>query len=272
VTGRLSLRCGTARVARLVVVAVLALVAACGGGEEGRTEAPPAPPQRLRLEVVEARRHDTGAFTEGLVAAGGRLFESTGLLGQSSVRELNPLTGEVIRQTALAPDLFGEGLAAVGDDLIQLTWQNGIALVWNRDNLTQKGLFSYEGEGWGLCFDPTGPRLVQSDGSDQLIFRDSSDFHRIGQVSVTRDGRPLDQLNELECAADGVWANVWHSDTIVRIDPATGRVTAFVDAPGLGPPGAGPDDVLNGIARLADGTWLITGKRWPTMYLVRFLP
>jgi glutamine cyclotransferase len=267
VSGRLPLH-----VVQLVVLALVATMTACGGGGQRAGESPPPPPQQLRLEVIEARRHDTAAFTEGLVAAGGRLFESTGLLGSSSVRELNPLTGEVIRQTTLAPDLFGEGLAAVGDDLIQLTWRNGIALVWNRDNLTQTGVFSSEGEGWGLCFDPTGPRLVQSDGSDQLIFRDPTDFHRIGQVSVTRDGRPLGQINELECTAEGVWANIWHADTIVRIDPATGRVTGFVDAPGLGPRSAGPDDVLNGIARLADGTWLITGKRWPTMYLVRFVP
>jgi glutamine cyclotransferase len=265
VTGRLPSRLW------LVVVLVGLLAATACGGDDAPS-AQPAPPQHLRVQIIEARRHDTGAFTEGLVAAGGRLFESTGLVGHSSVREVDPVTGEVLRETPLAPEQFGEGLAAVADDLIQLTWRNGVAIVWNRENLQQTGSFTYEGEGWGLCYDPTGPRLVQSDGSDELIFRDPKDFHRIGQVSVTENGRPLDQLNELECDSDGVWANVWRSDSIVRIDTATGRVNAVVDASGLGPRGAGPDDVLNGIAHLADGTWLMTGKRWPTMYLARFVP
>jgi glutamine cyclotransferase len=222
--------------------------------------------------VLDRRPHDTSAFTEGLVVADGRLFESTGLLGSSSLREVDLVTGKVIRLRQLPKDVFAEGLAAVGNQLVQLTWKNGVALVWDRDTFNEVRRFSYQGEGWGLCYDPTAKRLVQSDGSSQLTFRNPDDFSVMGKVSVILQGRALDKLNELECAPDGVWANVWLSDRIVRIDPATGRVTGEADAKGLAPAQRGSEDVLNGIALLADGTWLVTGKDWPTMYVVRFNP
>ena len=215
--------------------------------------------------------HDPDAFTQGLVLVGDRLFESTGLLGQSSVREVDVSSGRPLQLRALAPDLYGEGLAAVSDRLVQLTWQNGLALWWSVDGLAPRGSVNYEGEGWGLCLAGDG-RLVHSDGTNVLTFRDPSTFEVEGRVAVTRAGAPLAELNELECAPDGVWANVWRSEQIVRIDPASGAVTATVDAAGLGPPDAQPDDVLNGIARRPDGTWLLTGKRWPTLYEVRFVP
>lgn len=238
-------------------------------GSPSTTSATSSWPIVLRLDVLERHPHDTTAFTEGLVWSGGRLFESTGLNGWSTVREVD-LSGRVVRQTKLADDQFGEGLAAVGDKLVQLTWRNGVAIVWDRETLAEVRRFSYKGEGWGLCYDEPRRRLVQSDGSSELTFRNPDDFSVIGKVSVSRRGRSLDQINELECTDDGVWANVWHSNQIVRIDPGSGQVTAEVDAKSLAPPNRGSEDVLNGIARRADGTWLVTGKNWPTMYVVRF--
>jgi glutamine cyclotransferase len=243
-------------------------VASGPSGTTGRSDTP----VRLKVEVLARHPHDTGAFTEGLAVADGRLFESTGLTGQSTVREVDLASGRVLQRAALPPSYFGEGLADVGDELVQLTWQDGVALVWDRDRLQERRRLPFTGEGWGLCFDPTGGRLVQSDGTATLIFRDPVTFAELGRVAVTREGKPLDRLNELECSDDGVWANVWKTDSIVRIDPASGRVTAVFDASGLRPADADREDVLNGIARQADGTWLVTGKRWPTLYVARFVP
>jgi glutamine cyclotransferase len=271
------------RAARLAVPLAWLLASACDNGDLARPAAmageaavepaaAPAPtPPPARVEVVARHPHDEGAYTQGLVLVGDRLFESTGQLGRSSVREVDLSSGRIIRSQALAAHLFGEGLAAVDDRLIQLTWRNGVALVWGLDGLAPRGRLAYEGEGWGLCLHDDG-RLVQSDGTALLTFRDPSTFAVLGQVAVTRDGEPLAQLNELECTPDGVWANVYLTEEIVRIDPSSGAVTATVDASGLGPPGAAPDEVLNGIARRADGTWLLTGKHWPTVYEVRFVP
>jgi glutamine cyclotransferase len=227
---------------------------------------------QLRVEVIGEHPHDTGAFTEGLVVADGRLFESTGLTGRSTVREIELATGRVVNSAPLEPGQFGEGLAVLGDELIQLTWQDGVAIVWQRDSLEEQRRIPFRGEGWGLCLDVGAHRLVQTDGSATLIFRDPDTFAELARVPVTRDGKPVERLNELECSDDGVWANVWKTDSIVRIDPATGRVTAVVDAAGLGPSNPGREDVLNGIARQPDGTWLVTGKHWPTLYEVRFVP
>jgi len=233
---------------------------------------PDQPPLKLRVEVLARLPHDTGAFTEGLVMNDGRLFESTGLEGHSEVREVDPATGRVVRATPLADDEFGEGLAAVDDELVQLTWQNGVAFRWDPDTLGEEGRATYRGEGWGLCYDDATGRLIQTDGSAALIFRDPATFAELGRVAVTSEGKALPKLNELECTTDGVWANVWQTSSIVRIDPASGRVTAVVDADGLAPPNADHEDVLNGIARRPDGSWFVTGKRWPTLYVARFVP
>lgn len=232
----------------------------------------PAPPavEQLTFEVVATVPHDPAAFTQGLVLApDGRLFESTGLYAQSQVRELDPATGEVLARAALDPELFGEGLALVDDRLVQLTWREEVALVWTADDLAPLDRWSYEGEGWGLCDD--GARLVHSDGTARLRFRDRTTFAELGGVDVTLDGRPLEQLNELECVDGTVWANVWQTDEIVRIDPTTGAVTGVLDLTGLLDPAAAPGaDVLNGIAfRSETGTFLVTGKLWPTLFELR---
>ena len=228
--------------------------------------------ERLRVQVLARHPHDPRAFTQGLVYDGGLLFEGTGLERESSLRRVDLTTGEVAQSAELEPQLFGEGLAAVGDELIQLTWQNGVALVWDRETFALKRTLRYDGEGWGLCFD--GERLVMSDGSDRLTFRDPATFAVLGTLAVHEDGNPLPALNELECVGRQVYANVWGSERIVRIDGATGRVTATIDASGLlSAAEQGSVDVLNGIAYLGEGgRFLITGKLWPWTYEVEWVP
>lgn len=229
-------------------------------------------PEQLRLEIVAIYPHDPEAFTQGLLWHQGRLYESTGLVGRSRLREVDLHSGAVLREVSLAPPLFAEGLALVGDELIQLTWQNGRALRWNLEDFGSRGEVRYEGEGWGLCFD--GSRLVHSNGSDRLVFRHQTTFAELGSVAVTDRGRRLMSLNELECVDDRVWANLLGSDRIVAIDPTSGRVVAEVDASGLlRHDEARNADVLNGIAWVPErGTFLITGKLWPSLFEVRFVP
>ena len=232
--------------------------------------ASPAPPQRMRVHVVATHPHDRTAFTEGLVVVGGRLFESVGLERHSDVREVELRTGRVLRRTPLAADLFGEGLAALPDgSLVQLSWRNRVALRWG-STLRAEGTFAFAGEGWGLCYDPIGKRLVQSDGSSTLTFRSPISFAEIGRLAVLQDGNPVTQLNELECDGRSVLVNIWHSDQIARVSLVDGRVTAVIDASGLGPGARDSEDVLNGIAKLRNGHWLLAGKRWPLLYEVTF--
>ena len=203
--------------------------------------------------------------------AGGRLYEGSGLRGESTLREVDPQTGVVDRSIAIDRPYFGEGIAVVDDRIIQLTWQEHTAFVYQLSDFKRLTTFSYDTEGWGLCDD--GMRLVMSDGSNQLYFRDRSTFALKGKVSVTNNGTPVDQLNELECVNGQVYANVWQTDTIVRIDPSNGNVTALIDAAGLLGADAGAVDVLNGIAYdPTTKTFLLTGKLWPTMFEVRFVP
>jgi glutaminyl-peptide cyclotransferase len=263
-------------VGRPVLTALLAaLLAGCGAA------APPAPAAVpvLRPEVLAELPHDPAAFTQGFEIDGDVLYEGTGLQGRSQLRELDPGTGAVRRSVPLPGQLFGEGITVVGDRIWQLTWRDGVALEWDRATLQLRREVPLDGEGWGLCTDGGGPpdghgsRLVRSDGTDRLRFQDPGTFAETGSVAVTLDGGPLTQLNELECVDGQVWANVWQTDRIVRIDPADGRVTAVVDAAGLLDPArrAGAD-VLNGIAAVpeAPGEFLITGKLWPTTFRVRF--
>lgn len=188
------------------------------------------------------------------------------------LRALDPRTGQVRQEARLPADLFGEGITVAGQRIWQLTWQEGVALQRDRASLREINRVPYAGEGWGLCYD--GGRLVMSNGSSSLTFRDPQTFAETGRVTVTADGTEVDQLNELECVGGQVWANVWQRDEIVRIDPASGQVTGVADASGLlsASERAG-SDVLNGIAAIP-GTdqFLITGKYWPHMYQVRFVP
>ncbi len=227
--------------------------------------------QSLRVDVLRELHHDTSAYTQGLLWWDGSLYESTGRYGESRLRRLDPATGAVEQQVAVPPAFFGEGLARAGDRLIMLTWMAERALVYDLRSFDAVRTFRYRGEGWGLCHD--GDRLVMSNGSDTLTFRDPESFDPVGAVRVTLRGRPRDQLNELECVDGAVYANVWQEEFIVRIDPASGRVTHQIDASGLlTRDEARGVDVLNGIAyQPDDGTFYITGKWWPKMFEVRFV-
>jgi glutaminyl-peptide cyclotransferase len=228
-----------------------------------------AQPQTVRPEIVATYPHDSRAFTQGLVFHQGKLYESTGLLGRSTLRRVVPSTGVVEHSTSLAADQFGEGLALVGDRFFVLTWQNQVVLTYDLD-FAPVGRFDYTGEGWGLCYD--GRRLVMSDGSSRLFFRNPATFAIIGEVEVRGANGPVPNLNELECVGSLVYANVWQTNAILRIDPSSGDVTGTVDASGLLTSAeAASVDVLNGIAfNPTTGHFFITGKLWPKLFEVRF--
>ncbi|CAN5575110.1 glutaminyl-peptide cyclotransferase [soil metagenome] len=225
-------------------------------------------------EVIDRFDHDPSAFTQGLLYYDGRLFESTGIRGRSSLREVALETGEVVRRLELDERYFGEGLARVGERLIQLTWREGLAFVYDLETFNQVGRFRYEGEGWGLCYD--GEALWMSDGSATLYRRDAATFEVTGRLEVTLRGSPLERLNELACVGDYVYANVWQADTIVQIDQRSGKVVSEIDASGLltaeERAALGPDAVLNGIAyNPSTETFYLTGKLWPALFEVRFV-
>jgi glutamine cyclotransferase len=244
----------------------------------GCVAAPPAgpgvaaQPQPLRAQVLEVRPHDRSSFTQGFELVDGVLYEGTGLAGQSAMLATDPATGRVLRRAPLPAPLFGEGITVVGDRVWQLTWTDGIAIERDLASFAELRRVPYEGEGWGLCHD--GARLVMSDGTDRLTFRDPSSFAPLGEVRVRNAGSPVRDLNELECDGGAVYANVWKTDKIIRVDPASGGVTAVIDAAGLLPAAERPNtDVLNGIAAIPHTQeFLLTGKHWPHTYRVTFTP
>ncbi len=223
-------------------------------------------------EVVARYPHDPAAYTQGLLFAGGFLYESTGRTGTSSVREVALETGQVLRKSELGPDSFGEGLALVGERLIQLTWKEGKALVYERSSFARVERFEYQGEGWGLTFD--GEHLIQSDGSDVLRFRDPVTFAEVRSVRVHAGKERVRQLNELEFVDGEVWANVWKKPWIARIDPDTGEIRSWIDLRGIFDASAidDSDAVLNGVAYdAASERIFVTGKLWPTVFEIRVL-
>lgn len=229
-------------------------------------------PAGATFEIIETIPHDPEAFTQGLEFDGDRLFESTGLFGESTIREVNPQTGAVIASVDLV-EVFGEGLTIVDDTALQLTWLDGTAYRYDLDTLDQVASYTYDGEGWGLCDD--GAQLVMSNGSSTLQFRDRQTFELLSTVDVEFNNSPVEELNELECVDGMVWANIWKSSLIIEIDPATGKVSTVLNARTLTPPSVegSSSKVLNGIAYDdRDGTYLITGKQWPVMYRVRIEP
>jgi glutamine cyclotransferase len=254
-------------------VAGSALAAAAGApAEQARAR---SGAEALRVEILNTYPHDPQAFTQGLVLDGGALYESTGApephVDASSVRRVDLATGKVLQKSGQPAPIFAEGLAVVGPSLVQLTWKNGIVYQYDKKTFARTKEWGYSGEGWGVCYD--GKALVTSDGSDRLTWRDAASMKMQRVVHVTLDGQALGQLNELECVGSDVWANVWQTDRIVRIDAKTGRVTATVDAPNLlTPDERSRADVLNGIAwDPATKTFLITGKWWPKLFRVKFV-
>jgi glutamine cyclotransferase len=225
---------------------------------------------RYAYEVVEIWPHDREAFTQGLVFRGGNLIESTGLNGRSTLREVELKSGRILKQVTLAPAYFAEGVAVIGSHAFQLTWQNHKGFVYDADTFQLQKEFSYEGEGWGLTSD--GTSLILSDGSSRIRFIDPGTFAVRRTIAVTAHGQPVDRLNELEYIRGEIFANVWLTDEVVRIDPATGMVRGVIDFSGLLPRRERtPDtDVLNGIAWDSQNDRLfVTGKRWPKVYEVK---
>jgi glutaminyl-peptide cyclotransferase len=268
---------------RVPVLCLLALWLGCQSPPPAASSAPApapkpatspatAPVEHLKVKVLAVHPHDPHSYTQGLLWHDGKLYESAGMYGQSSLREVNPVTGEVLRFVQMEPKYFAEGLALVGNHLIQLTWKESTAFVYGLAKLDPQGQLRYTGEGWGLCYD--GRRLIMSDGSDRLTFRDAATFTPQGGVNVSEEGQPVLDLNELECVDGAVYANVWQTDKILRIDPASGRVTADIDASGLlTAEESAKAEVLNGIAWRPDTkTFYITGKNWPKMFEVVFGP
>lgn len=229
--------------------------------------------EQLEPVVLDTWPHDPEAFTQGLVWDDGRFLESTGRYGRSELREVDAVTGAVIRARPLSEREFAEGLALVDERLIQLTYREGVAHVYERSTFEPVERFRYEGEGWGLCYD--GETLWMSDGSDRLTRRDPSTFEVRGSLQVTLDGRGVARLNELACVGEHVYANVWMSDELMRIRATDGRVDAVIDASALVPDDprvrGDPDAVLNGVAFDPVGDrFFLTGKLWDVMYVVRF--
>jgi len=210
--------------------------------------------------------HDSQAYTQGLEFYQGRLFESTGVYGSSTLREVNLSTGEVIRSVNLSADEFAEGLTFVGDQIIQLTWKEGIAYRYDVNTFEVVGNHTYSGEGWGLAYD--GNRLIMSDGSDVLQFRNASTFELESTLNVTLNNESLGRLNELEMFQGLLLANVYQTEQIVGIDLVSGVVVWDIDASGLKTDGG---EVLNGIAHDdSTGSLWITGKYWSKMYNISF--
>ncbi|MBX9796609.1 glutaminyl-peptide cyclotransferase [Sphingomonas sp.] len=218
-------------------------------------------------QVVATLPHDPGAYTEGLFIDRGELFESTGEVGRSSVRKVKLETGAVLARATVPPPYFGEGIAPWGDQILSLTWKDGVGFRWSRDGLKRIGRFSYRGEGWALTSD--GQQLIMSDGTAVLRFVDPAQFRVTRRLRVTAYGQPVTQLNEIEYVDGEILANVWLTDTIVRIDPTTGAVKGLIDVSALHAQAGvtGYDDVANGIAWDAERRRLfVTGKRWPYLF------
>ncbi len=229
--------------------------------------------QMWEAAVVATYPHDRGAFTQGLEYHDGVLYESSGLFGESWIGTSTLEDPTPTKRVPNPAEHFAEGMTVVGDKIWQITWRNNVAVLRDRASLAPLREARYDGEGWGLCL--SGNRLVMSNGTSELSFRDPATFAPLGTLQVKRDGEPVERLNELECVGSSVWANVWMTEELVRIDLATGNVTGVLHVgmlPGLVSANF-QDGRLNGVAALP-GTddLLITGKNWPHMYRIRLAP
>lgn len=240
---------------------------------------PPAPAQaksgaiNYTYEIVATYPHDPNAFTQGLVWERGALLESTGLNGKSSLRRVELATGKVLKQENIPAEYFAEGIVALGGKIFQLTWQNGKGFIYDQATFQRVGEFPFAGEGWGLTSD--GIHLIASDGSHILRFLDPTTFEVKRSLAVTLDGKPVSRLNELEFIQGEVFANVWMTNFLVRVDLASGAVTGVIDLNGLLPsPERTPEtDVLNGIAYDPEkDRYFVTGKRWPKLFEIKLKP
>lgn len=252
---------------RFLLAAALLAAAACSPATEaggGIAE--------YSYQIVHTYPHDPTAFTEGLFYLNGFLYESTGLENQSSIRKVKLETGEVVQKRDLSGDYFGEGIINWKDQLYELTWTTQVGFIYDLATFTPKGEFHYPGEGWAMTQD--GKRIIMDDGTPQLRFWDPETLKEIGRITVTADGVPVPKLNELEWVKGEIYANIWETNRIARIDPNTGKVVGWIDLTGLLSPAESNSgaDVLNGIAYDAAGDRLfVTGKKWPKLFEIKLV-
>jgi glutaminyl-peptide cyclotransferase len=254
---------------------VLALsVAICGCGPSMEAGSTP----EYTYQIVHTYPHDRGAFTEGLFYLNGFLYEGTGMEGFSDIRKVKLETGEVLQKHVISEAYFGEGIIAWKDRLIELTWKTGIGFIYDLNTFALQKEFHYAGEGWSLTTD--GKRIIMDDGTAQIRFWDTETLQETGRITVTDQGQPVEHLNELEWVKGEIYANIWMTDKIARIDPVSGKVVGWIDCTGLLPPQDRIDipdspqqtDVLNGIAYDAKGDRLfVTGKRWPKLFEIKLV-
>jgi glutamine cyclotransferase len=255
----------------IIAAGIMALILTIGGPRHPAAGA--APETRARLldfEVVNDYPHDPNAFLQGLLWHEGFLYESTGLYGQSTLRRVDLPTGRILKSISLSSELFGEGLALVGERLIQLTWTSKLGFVYDRNSFALERRFTYATEGWGLTYD--GKMLIMSDGSSDLTYLDPVTFSPGRKLAVTMNERPVDGLNELEFIDGTIWSNVWQTDLILCIDPGTGRANSYLNLRGILPDKmrTGREDVLNGIAYDARQKRIfVSGKLWPRIFEIR---
>ncbi|MDQ2786356.1 MAG: glutaminyl-peptide cyclotransferase [Chloroflexota bacterium] len=264
----------------LLLLSIALLLPACGAraatqGVASPTVDVPAPtePPTDTFQVLNHWPHDPTAYTEGLIYADGAFFESTGLNGMSSLRKVDAETGQVIASLPLDPEYFGEGLTLFNDTLIQLTWQSHIGFVYGLTCFCLERTFAYDGEGWGLTHDDRF--LIMSDGTATIRFLDPDTFAVVRTISVTDHGTPLTNINELEYVSGEIYANIWLTNRIVRIDPTAGAILGWIDLTGLLPAADRSPSVneLNGIAY--DDTTdrlFVTGKNWPEIFQITLVP
>jgi glutaminyl-peptide cyclotransferase len=262
--------------ARLVLVLALSLAglqcnAGANSGATTNNNTPPnAPVAKHGYQIVNIYPHDSGAFTQGLIFVDGKMYEGTGQEGRSSLREVDFQSGRVLKKVDVPEPFFAEGITLLNGKIYQLTWQHQIGFIYNAQTLEKTGQFQYTGEGWGITND--GHSLIMSDGSNRLRFLDPDSFRVTKTIAVTDGRTAVNELNELEYVNGEIYANIWHDQRIVTIDPQNGRVTGWIDLTGLLQPGAVHDEeaVLNGIAFDQAGNRLfVTGKLWPQLFEIK---
>lgn len=254
----------------LLPVCVLSVSVATWAQSTGTAKAKASFAPVLKHTVVKQYPHDRTAFTQGLFYMDGQLWEGTGLNGQSGIRRVDLNTGRVLQVQPIAREYFGEGLAAFGNQLFQLTWKNGLMFAYDKTTFKLQKAYKYPGEGWGLTTD--GKQLIMSNGTSALNFMDpAQDMKRVATVRVTDGGKEIPALNELEWIKGEIWANVWLTNRIARIDPKTGRVKSWLELNGiLSPMDSQGVDVLNGIAYDAKTDRIfVTGKLWPKLFEIK---
>mgnify|MGYP001627167814 CR=1 FL=1 len=222
--------------------------------------------------VKHSYPHDAKAFTQGLYIKDGVLYESTGMKGESSIRRVQLETGRVLQKKDIADEYFGEGIAPVGNEIVALTWTSKVGFVFDAKTMSLKRKFTYSGEGWGLT--SNGKDVYMSDGTPAIRILDGATLKEKRRIEVSADGKPIPMLNELEWVEGQIFANVWGSDVIARIDPADGKVVGWIDLTGLADKSwtRGTDDVLNGIAYdAANKRLFVTGKHWPKLFEIELV-